>query len=768
MSDVFGSGGSVQTQSSNTPAPWAGVAPYLSQGLSSAASLYNSNPGGFNWNPNAAQTQGFNSGIAAATNPIPTWIQNQGISDTNFTYIIGQNATNFAASLITTNFGNGASATSGNNPGNGATASIVISTGGNAHGNGQTGGNGLSVMLAGGGSSISGSSGVGGNGGTVYLASPGAGTAASGAAGQVNSGNITLYPGAAYNGSATGISNVPPSGISAGNLPATVTNTGPLTATPLLQVTNISVSAATNQGAADTNFTLATGLGGTNLTLAIGLGNTNFTLLVGLSNSNLSYTIGSSNTNNTMVYSNTANNNLIGGSNSIITALGLTNSQIISALAAGTNAVIGALISTNNQTLTALAAGTNAAQAAAILRETTLSNNVLLVTIQNTNGTAQNITETTNHTLSHWDYNTAQGIDASTNTIDTWGGGIEQLRGHYIALTSGVMTNTRWNGTALVWQNPAWFWQSAGTNCYSITGASSITNGSTVNIANSSPAPVPKYAVVGTNYVPGPFGGDITGLEGMTVYKDLRVGSNGTIGGNLTLGGSLNVSANFAIPGTLTNNTTGNAATATVASNTSNTEYTSHAPSYTNMIFCAGDSITAGNSYTGPSNVLAYPLFLASDSGWITTNWGAAGQSSSSYRATYSAGSVWFKSPTIIEIGVNDHTQGETDTAWTNTCMTNINWYVTNLTGLGNSNFIVWGIPTGTNEPVGNSTHDVITNFNGMLQSVYGSHYFDSHAVLLTNYNPQNSQDVIDVANDVIPYSLRNHSKSKDTNHQNN
>jgi len=79
MSDILGgSAGTVQTQSSQTPAPWSGVAPYLSQGLASASGLYSGNPSGFNWNPNAAQTQGFNTGINAATNP--GGLVNQGIS----------------------------------------------------------------------------------------------------------------------------------------------------------------------------------------------------------------------------------------------------------------------------------------------------------------------------------------------------------------------------------------------------------------------------------------------------------------------------------------------------------------------------------------------------------------------------------------------------------------------------------------------------------------------------------------------------------------
>jgi hypothetical protein len=86
----------------------------------------------------------------------------------------------------------------------------------------------------------------------------------------------------------------------------------------------------------------------------------------------------------------------------------------------------------------------------------------------------------------------------------------------------------------------------------------------------------------------------------------------------------------------------------------------------------------------------------------------------------------------------------------------NIASMVARLAAVGNTNnYVVWGILNGTNEGVGTATYNVITNFNGLLKSVYGPHYFDAHQALVFHFNPNVPQDVIDAANDVIPYSLR-------------
>lgn len=71
MSDIFGGGGEVQTQSSSDKAPWAGVQPYLLQQLGAAQNLYNQNPGGYNYQANLPQAtqQAWTQGQAAANNP---------------------------------------------------------------------------------------------------------------------------------------------------------------------------------------------------------------------------------------------------------------------------------------------------------------------------------------------------------------------------------------------------------------------------------------------------------------------------------------------------------------------------------------------------------------------------------------------------------------------------------------------------------------------------------------------------------------------------
>src|SRR5208282_5891827 len=116
------------------------------------------------------------------------------------------------------------------------------------------------------------------------------------------------------------------------------------------------------------------------------------------------------------------------------TAVSTTNNQVIF------YSVNGVMINTNN-------AGTNALRVRGSVDSSVgfTVNGSQLPYIFGTNGTGVNVTETTNHTLSHWDFNSAQGLDAGTNVIDTWGAGLEAINGHYLPIASGVMTNTRWN-----------------------------------------------------------------------------------------------------------------------------------------------------------------------------------------------------------------------------------------------------------------------------------------------------------------------------------
>lgn len=176
----------------------------------------------------------------------------------------------------------------------------------------------------------------------------------------------------------------------------------------------------------------------------------------------------------------------------------------------------------------------------------------------------------------------------------------------------------------------------------------------------------------------------------------------------------------------------------------------------TNMIACWGDSITAGGNYGNTNWCLTYPFYLMALGGYTTTNIGIAGENTTSYQPTFLANSALWSCPAIVELGVNDHTQGETDNNWTNACMTNLLFMATKFLSVGNSNYIFCTIENGTNEPIGTVIYTNIANFNAMMKVALGSsHVFDMSAWLQSNYNPQIAQDVTDVGNHVTPWTLR-------------
>lgn len=70
------------------------------------------------------------------------------------------------------------------------------------------------------------------------------------------------------------------------------------------------------------------------------------------------------------------------------------------------------------------------------------------------------------------------------------------------------------------------------------------------------------------------------------------------------------------------------------------------------------------------------------------------------------------------------------------------------------ANYLVLSILNGESETLGNSAYNLIVGLNADLAALYGAKYWDARSYLITQHD-QSAQDLTDVANDVVPTSLR-------------
>jgi lysophospholipase L1-like esterase len=162
-----------------------------------------------------------------------------------------------------------------------------------------------------------------------------------------------------------------------------------------------------------------------------------------------------------------------------------------------------------------------------------------------------------------------------------------------------------------------------------------------------------------------------------------------------------------------------------------------------------GDSLTAGDGSSASTN--RYPAALGRYSGFIVSNGGVSGQTSTQIRTRQTAGSNTWTSPTIIWAGRNNFTD-------TNAVLADVAAMVANMATYGNTNrYLVMSVINANNatEWVGTTSYNTITNLNGALSAAYGANYLDIRSYLVSQYNPLNAQDVIDHNHDCLPSSLQ-------------
>lgn len=156
-------------------------------------------------------------------------------------------------------------------------------------------------------------------------------------------------------------------------------------------------------------------------------------------------------------------------------------------------------------------------------------------------------------------------------------------------------------------------------------------------------------------------------------------------------------------------------------------------------IACWGDSLTAG---TGGN---PFPEFLGLLSRFPVYNGGAPGETSTQIRARMIADSDRQGNVAIIWAGRNNYADPVTVKAD----------IAAMVASLGHTRYLVLGILNASGEPLGNAGYNTIVALNQDLAELYGSRFVDIRAHLVSLYNPDDAQDVIDYGNSVTPSSLR-------------
>lgn len=140
----------------------------------------------------------------------------------------------------------------------------------------------------------------------------------------------------------------------------------------------------------------------------------------------------------------------------------------------------------------------------------------------------------------------------------------------------------------------------------------------------------------------------------------------------------------------------------------------------------------------------------------VVLNNGVGGETSTQIATRMVAATPFTKSlPTIIWAGRNNYSDATTVKAD----------IASMVAALGHANYLVLSVLNGedADEYIGGADYATITQLNADLAATYGAHFVDVRSHLVSLYDPNDAQDVIDHNHDIPPASLRS-----DTLHMNN
>jgi hypothetical protein len=152
-------------------------------------------------------------------------------------------------------------------------------------------------------------------------------------------------------------------------------------------------------------------------------------------------------------------------------------------------------------------------------------------------------------------------------------------------------------------------------------------------------------------------------------------------------------------------------------------------------------------SGTGSTGGLTYPADLGTLAGRPIFNGGVVGNTSSQILTRFLADPIKFSWPVIIWAGRNNFTDPTT-------VKSDIAAMVANL---GHTRYLILGIITQNqaSEWSGQANYNTLLTLNSDLASIYGSHFIDIRPYLVSLYDPNQAQDVIDHGHDALPSSLQ-------------
>jgi lysophospholipase L1-like esterase len=152
-----------------------------------------------------------------------------------------------------------------------------------------------------------------------------------------------------------------------------------------------------------------------------------------------------------------------------------------------------------------------------------------------------------------------------------------------------------------------------------------------------------------------------------------------------------------------------------------------------------GDSLTAGAGGT------PYPTYLTQLCGLPVFNGGIGGETSVQIQDRMLAATDKHAWPTIIWAGRNDSDKPEQVKAS----------IATMVNALPHTNYAVLSVLNGSGEGQGTYGYNVVAALNTDLKALYGAHFLDVRAYLVSLGNPSLAQDAADHQADIPPTSLR-------------
>ncbi len=155
-----------------------------------------------------------------------------------------------------------------------------------------------------------------------------------------------------------------------------------------------------------------------------------------------------------------------------------------------------------------------------------------------------------------------------------------------------------------------------------------------------------------------------------------------------------------------------------------------------------------GNSLTAAQP--GYVQYLSKIGEHLVISMGVNGEVASQITTRFLNDTARWKNTTIIWAGRNNIPSTSSVSV-----VSSIQQIVSALQSVGNNNYVVLDILNGQNEGIGTTNYDSIIALNNRIHSTFPGHVGNLRQFIVSKYNPLVPQDVIDYAQDIMPFTLR-------------